>query len=185
MTKTMHRWTTWWQDDLPCQFSMQRTQENAAYLVSILGESWLRRGLTSPGATNHPLLQRWLTDGAGSFLELNSLAEDLRLIESTSGVEIIIGDLLDAKQCEAAWHVIHSAALFARSDGITVAKFFPKTDRIVPDFLLRIGKKSLAVEAKILTTSEKEDTFVRYASDLCDKIFTTLYLNKLYTHQYS
>ena len=37
------RWTRWWQDDLPCEFSQARTEENKIYLIKTLEEKWLKK----------------------------------------------------------------------------------------------------------------------------------------------
>jgi hypothetical protein len=163
-------WTIWWQTDLPCEFSQERAVENCAYLVSLLGKEWLRTGITKPGPKNHPLLARWLENGAGAFLQLNLLAEDVRVLENIGGVEAVLGDLRDSALFFPTWHVLHSAALFERALKGTVVKFFPQNDRIVPDYLLSNGGKDVPVEAKLLTQSEPEGAFGRYGKKLCEEL---------------
>lgn len=83
----------------------------------------------------------------------------------------MIRDLLAAELCRSTWHVIHCAAMFARSNGTRVQKFFPQTSEILPDFLLDAEGLLIAVEAKLLTKSEKEEKFESWASDLAKQIF--------------
>jgi len=163
-------WVTWWQNDLPCRFSPQRAIENSKYLLEVIGSDWVTRSTSFPGATNHPLLQRWLNNGAGSFIELNSLAEDLRLLQSVPGLQTVIEDLRDAARCLPTWHVIHSAALFERSEKGIVAKFFPQTDMTAPDFLLKNSSGEIPVEAKLLVESKINEDFQRYAEELSSAI---------------
>src|SRR5687767_7878416 len=117
-------WTTWWQTDMPCLFSPQRATQNREYLVESIGNRWLNQSISKPGRENNAQLQRWISNGAGSFLELNLLAEDLRVLDSITGIEVVIDDLRDAARCLPAWHVLHSAALFERKIKGTVVTFF-------------------------------------------------------------
>jgi len=165
-TNTNAPWTTWWQIDLPCLFSQERAAENCKYLIDSIGGRWLSQSTEKPGAKNHPLLDRWLTNGACSFLELNLLAEDLRILDGISGIEIVIEDLRDAALCLPTWHMLHSAALFERKIKGAVRKFFPQVDKVTPDFLLSNNGYEIPVEAKLLTKSESEEVFEGYAENL-------------------
>ena len=55
-------WATWLQVDLQCIFSPNRTEENKNYLIKILGEKWLKKRVVKVGATNHPIIQKWISD---------------------------------------------------------------------------------------------------------------------------
>lgn len=87
------------------------------------------RSIENPAAKNHPFMDRWLTNGANSFLELNLWAEDLRVLENVPDVGTVVDDLRNAARCLPARHVLHTAALFERRVKGTVAKFFQQTDK--------------------------------------------------------
>jgi hypothetical protein len=163
-------WTTWWETDLPCQFSKERAQENCDYLLGKLSPGILK-GIGNPGTQNHPLFECWRSNGAISFLEMNALAEDLRCIDAVPGIDEIIRDLLASELCKPTWHVIHSAAMFARGNGNRIVQFFPQTSEKFPDFLLEAKGLPIAVEAKLMTKSEKEADFEKWAKDLVKLIF--------------
>lgn len=127
--------------------------------------------MANPGRNNHPLLQRWGNNGAGSFLEVNSLAEDLRLLEGVRGLQAVVSDLRHAQRCQPAWHVIHSAALIARSSTAVIKKFFPQTHETLPDFAIQHEAIEVAVEAKLLLQSDAEIEFGKYASKLQEDLF--------------
>ena len=167
-------WTTWWQDDLPCEFSQERAAQNCSFLSDRLGTAWIQNGLASPGRGNHPILQRWASNGVGAFLELNALAEDLRLIDSVPGIEQVILDLRNSQRCRSAWHVVRSAARFARGGSAMVKQFLPQTDDKIPDFLIDDHGLGIAVEAKILTKSVIEERFSDYANSIIQEIFETI-----------
>ena len=160
-------WTTWWQTDLPCQFSQTECCANSAFLTEVLGESWIEKAATTH--SNHPLGMEWATNGAGAFLQLNALADDIRLIRTAPGFNAVLDDLRDGKQCRAAWHVVRTAAMFARG-GASVCEFFRQTDVKVPDFVIRASSRKINVEAKLLLNSDKEEAFTNFASPLLDTI---------------
>ena len=116
-----HPWSTWWETDLPCQFSRERALENCDYLLEKLPN--IAKALDSPGVQNHPLFQCWRNNGAMSFLEINALAEDLRCIDAVPGINEVIRGLLSSELCKPTWHVIHSAAMFAREKGNRMSRF--------------------------------------------------------------
>jgi len=130
-----HPWSTWWQTDLPCQFSKERALENCEYLIKTLGSD-ITKKVESPGAKNHPLFQCWRSNGAMSFLEMNALAEDLRCVDVVPGVEDVIRDLLDSERCKPAWHVIHCSAMFVRGEGNRLVRFLPADIGKVSRFLI-------------------------------------------------
>lgn len=68
-----------------------------------------------------------------------------------------------AEECAAAWHVLHSAALFARALNQRVT---------VPDFVVQAaGGELIYVEAKLLMRSEIEEDFVTYAKQIQSRVF--------------
>ena len=160
-------WTTWWQTDLPCRFSQTESCANSMFLTEVLGGSWIEKAVTTH--SNHPVGTEWATNGAGAFLQLNALADDIRLIRTALGFNAVLDDLRDGKQCRAAWHVIRTAAMFARG-GAPVCEFFPQTDVKVPDYVIRASSRQINVEAKLLLSSDKEETFINFASPLLDTI---------------
>jgi len=162
-------WTTWWQEDIPCRFSREDAARNCQFLTNILGPGWLQKALAPSG--KHPLLSEWMTNGANAFLLLNALAEDTRLLASISGFDQILRDLRDGKRCLSAWHVIRGAAMFQRA-GAAVTSFYEQTDDPVPDFSIRFGSNEGNVEAKLLTKSDLEEEFEKYAKPLQETIFT-------------
>jgi hypothetical protein len=164
-------WSTWSQDDLPCLFSQGQALNNAAYLAQKLGERWLENGLANPGHENHPVFLRWSTAGANAFLELNSLAEDLRLLDTKPGFDSLLMDLRHTDRATSAWHTAHAAALFERAQPSAVTEFPLQKSALVPDFLLRVGGSTLACEAKFLAVSEKEQAFSVYAESVKELLF--------------
>lgn len=106
-----------------------------------------------------------------SFLEMNALAEDLRCIDTVPGINEVIRDLLSSELCKPTWHVIHSAAMFARGKGNRIIKFFPQTSEKFPDFLLEAKGLPVAVEAKLMTKSEKEADFEKWAKGVVKEVF--------------
>jgi hypothetical protein len=161
-------WATWWQDDLPCLFTRDQAAKNHALLVEILDGSWLS---AADHLSPHSILSRWANGGAGSFLEVNALADDVRLVRNVPGFETVLHDLKTASTTESAWHVVHGAALFERRTPGSVVQFFPQTDVSLPDFLLRLAGADIPVEAKLLTRSQAEQEFNRYGQELTKRIF--------------
>jgi hypothetical protein len=160
-------WTTWWQADLPCYFTREAANGNCAFLVDTIGKEWLQRSLAP--RSGHPLIAEWMTKGANSFLLLNALAEDLRLLVSVSRIDDVLKDLRHPRRCRAAWHVIKAAAMFQRG-GATVLEFFAQSNQKVPDFSVRFNSAEANVEAKLLTESDVEVAFTNYASPLVDRL---------------
>lgn len=167
-------WSSWWQTDLPCEFTQEEARTNCEFLTEILGEAWLDKAPTVPAASNHPLLAKWITKGAGSFLQLNGLAEDIRVVKDRPGFDTVLHDLKNALSTDSAGHVIHGAALFERHAPGSVIQFFPQTSDSIPDFLVRAGGADLAAEAKLLTRSEAEESFEAYGQSLVDHVLANV-----------
>ena len=164
-------WSTWWQEDLPCFFSQQQTARNRDFLTETLGQSWLQKAL---GPTSqHPLVIEWMTAGANSFLQLNALAEDIRILQSVRGLDAVLEDLRLGEQSLSTWHVLRAAAMFCRA-GARVDEFFAQSSVKVPDFSLSYHSVQANVEAKLLTTSEIEESFHEYAKPILDRIFVQI-----------
>lgn len=164
-------WIKWWQTDLPCAFSQARAEQNCAYLTALLSSSWLEKGVDSPGYANHPVFQRWKGGGANAFLELNTLAEDAKVLDQVPGFDQVVADLRDIEGSEPAWHVIHAAAMFERAAPKTVIEFLAQVGSPIPDFRMRAGGKIISCEAKALMASDKEQAFYDFAVPLVEKVF--------------
>ena len=106
-----------------------------------------------------------------SFLEMNALAEDLRCVDAVPGIEDVIRDLHVSERCKPAWHVIHCSAMFVRGEGNRLVRFYPQTSEKFPDFLLELNGLPIAVEAKLMTKSEKEEYFGKWAGNLVKQVF--------------
>jgi hypothetical protein len=159
-------WTKWWEDGLPCRFSPEDAKKNQAFLEDILGRDWLQRAVGSKG---HPLISEWTGNGAGAFLNLNALAEDIRLIAKVPHFDTVLEDLRDSRRYHSARHVMRVAAMFGRA-GVTVSKFYAQTASKIPDLALSFKSTAANVEAKLLTMSEVEETFSNYAKSLMEQI---------------
>tara|TARA_R110000787_G_C13425946_1_gene445247 strand:+ start:1807 stop:3006 length:1200 start_codon:yes stop_codon:yes gene_type:complete len=177
-------WTNWWQDDLPCEFDKSETKKNNQYLIELLGENWLEKRI-GRGNKHHPLLKRWMNNGANSYLELNSLAEDIQLIENKPDFETILKDLKSMNTCKATWHVIRCAAMFERCEKGVVSRFHPQTSEASPDFSLNIGGNEYSVECKLLVESECEVEFGRYSDNLLQSIKSSVLAEELIYPQIS
>lgn len=163
-------WTKWWQDDIPCRFSPGEATENAAYLTHLLGSSFLNAANHPVAEVRHPILQRWKTCGAGAFLELNTLASDLKVVSGADGFETVVHDLKNPNTCASTWHTVHAAALLGRAPGTQVERFFPQADESLPDFLVLHQGQKVMCEAKLLAKSGQEEAFEAYASQLSQRI---------------
>jgi hypothetical protein len=110
----------------------------------------------------------------GSHLELNALAEDLRVIESAPGLPEVLEDFRNSDRCLATWHTIHAAALLARADGVQLIRFFPQTGDTAPDFLIQTSEGQFACEAKLLAESDIAKRFSIYAKLLSGAIKSSI-----------
>lgn len=159
-------WYDWNQIDLPCIFSRERAQENRAFLQQTFAA--VSPAIDSP--RRGPLQKTWQTTGAGAFLEINSLAEDLRLLQHTAGVASVLRDLADARLCQPTWHMVHTAALFERARAGTVVNFIEAQNDDAPDFIVQLDGDQVPVEAKLLTLSTDEERFQSAARQIADAI---------------
>lgn len=117
------------------------------------------------------MLRQWFSQDPTTFLVLNALAEDLRLLADVEGMQTIIGDLKNRARFEPTRHVVQSAALFARARKESVIRFFPQTSESLPDFEITIDGNTIAVEAKALLMSDIEQQVSRHAERLLQCIF--------------
>ncbi|MFT6791758.1 MAG: hypothetical protein ACJA04_000971 [Cellvibrionaceae bacterium] len=177
-------WTKWWQDDFPCEFDKAKTNKNNQYLIKLLGENWLKKRILRNHRC-HPLLMRWLSNGCYSYLELNALAEDIRLIENKPNFKTILNGLKSKNTCIATWHVIHCAAMFERGEKCVVSRFHAQTSKTSPDFSLNIDGKYYPVECKRLIESDYEVEFNKYAKKLLTSIKSSILTGKLIYPQIS
>jgi len=118
----------------------------------------LRPALASRGLAN--------TTGAIAFLEINWLAEDLRLLEDKSGFRPLLRDLCDDQLFLSTRHMLHSAALFERARPGAVLEFVIAGDDEAPDFVADISGDRVPVEAKLLMLSDDEQRFVSVAKQV-------------------
>jgi hypothetical protein len=167
-------WTTWWQTDLPSQFSPERARENADFLVGALGSEWLRRATSTAGDSAHPIARAWMQNGANAFFDLNSLAEDLRHVIETPGIKGVVADLRRKGICQATWHAVHVAALLTRDPGQRLLEFYDQDDQSKPDFRIEIDNEKLAVEAKRFYPSLIQERFETFATPVCETIVKTV-----------
>ncbi len=164
-------WTLWWQDDLPCQFSTERARENAAFLGEILGADWIRRVTTHPGADHHPFALRWLTRGAGAFMEMNCLAEDIRVLDGIPGLDSVIANLRKTEEFLSSRLVVHVAAILERGRRGSVRRFPEAGSAPVPDILMEgQGGDEWPVEVKMMERSYVEEEILRFARAVAEEI---------------
>lgn len=166
-------WAKRWQEDFPCVFSSEHTKENCKYLISLLGESWIEKRSHRQGGT-HPLISMWLTRGSGSYVRLNALAEDCKLLDKKPGFEIALGNLRRTPQYHSSLHVLHSAALFERSRPGSVLEIEPSTEDLSHDFTVADGSVEIFVEAKYLQNSAKAQGFGAWSSSCSESAGTIL-----------
>ena len=146
------------------------------FFIDIIGADWLTNRVKHQSYDAHPIIQRWTGKGAGHYLELNGLAEDLRLLHFKPGFEHVLKDLKESQLCFSTWHMVHSAALFERANPGTVQLFFPQASESVPDFLLRFQSFDIPVEAKLLTKSDKEALFESWSAEIQRELFEKVLL---------
>lgn len=160
-------------DSKPSSFTAGRAEENLAYLLTSLDSTWMDRALSRSGYQDHPILREWAQSDLGSFLSINTLAEDLRSLEGSPGLHEVLLDLKSARRAQATRHVLHSAAFFARG-GWAVERFFPQTSDKLPDYQLCKAGKHVAVEAKLLEMTDVEKAFNQYADALMSRLSRTV-----------
>lgn len=165
-------WFKNWPPELQCSVLPGRAAENADYLRNTLGQKWVDKRAAQPD--RHPLSTDWRSGGAEAFLRLNTLAEDLRLLAATPGIETLIRDLKGVSSFKPAVHTVHVAALFARA-GNEVLKFYPPSNESVPDFDIAIEGRRTAVEAKQLTKSGYELAFGRAADGVQEAVLRAVF----------
>ena len=161
-------WTNWYSDDIPCAFSRERTYANATFLSANLSAEFI--AFPQRARSAHPLLSLWDDSGPTSLLMLNSLAEDMRLLETKPNLAAVVHDLRDADACLPAWHTLRTAALLERARVNTVVEFVKAQNDTVPDFVIDVAGTRVPVETKLLMTSEIEDEFQRSAKLISNAI---------------
>lgn len=154
-------WHEWYQDDLPCEFSSARANDNYSYLCHLLGSEFLCDNVAS--TTRNALLRTWNTTDASAFLQLNALAEDLRVLEGKPRLSCVLRDLCCDRLCLPTWHMIHTAAMFERARANAVFEFVEAGGDESPDFVVDINGDRVPVEAKLLTKSDDERRFISIA----------------------
>ena len=132
---------------------------------------WIKRGIAYAQNERHPILQDWSRAGYDSFLWLNALADDLRVLEGVRGLDAVLKDLRNTKLYKPTRHVLHSAALFARA-GNVIERFYPQTSNALPDYEIVVDSKRVAVEAKILLRSDVEQRFGYYAEGFVKQLYS-------------
>jgi hypothetical protein len=152
------------------QFPVDQARRNFELLRQLLGPKFLSTVNQAPRYIRHPIIQKWISSSPDSYLHLNALAEDLRVVAEADGIQHVLADLRDVDRCNATWHALHVAALFGRAQGAKVDRFFPQTDESLPDFHVSTPVGSFACEAKALASSGTERAFGDYARQLSSRI---------------
>ena len=109
MPQRLAPWTTWSADDLPCQFSTAQAVDNADLLASILPAEF--HGRSGRQRKEHRLLQAWDAAEPNAYLDLNALAEDLRLVHAKRGFHSVLRELIDPNSFSSARHTIRVSDL--------------------------------------------------------------------------
>lgn len=168
-------WPQTWPTSTDCQFSVERAEANARYLEAVFGKPWVEKGVQRQwAAKEHPVVSAWRWGGGEHFLQLNALAEDLRLVENTPGFAGVLRELKQPKDYYPTRHMLRAAALIKRG-GNALTKFFPAGSDTVPDFEVMITGTRVPVEAKLLTQSQPWRDFCTKAVDLRDAVIRDLY----------
>jgi len=164
-------WYDWYQTDLPCQYSQAEAAKAREYLQAILGSEFIAQ----QGAirTTHPLLKEWDTNGGNAFLQLNGLADDVRLLCDKPGIDKVLTDIREEQLCLPSWHLLHTAALFERARRGSVVEFLEGGDAERPDAIVDVAGSRLPLEAKLLTQSEDEERFGHTAQLIDDGVSTS------------
>jgi hypothetical protein len=162
-------WVNGWSADYPAIFDTARALENRDFLVDKLGKTWFEKRSNRKGGS-HPFVNTWLAQGVGSFIQINVFAEDLRLLEKKPGFQQVLDEFKRVPQAKAAQHVLHTAALFERSDRCSVTEFEPKGSGRRNDFKVATESITLVVEAKRLQDSEQSMRFRRWAQEVLEKV---------------
>lgn len=165
--------------EVPTIFQTPRASSNLELLKKELGPRFLTGAGHAPSSIKHPILQRWVTNGVSAFIELNSLAEDIRCVHKAQGFEHVLHDLKQAKTCMATWHTLHSAALLARGPLSHVERFFPQTHESLPDFMLRSPDGLVACEAKHLAVSGHQETFSVFSERLSSLVESLVFKDEI------
>ncbi|MEO8315852.1 MAG: hypothetical protein ABI645_13790 [Pseudomonadota bacterium] len=151
-------WYEWAQPDLPCFFAPDRARSNSDFLQETLGTRFWERKSRS-----NPMLTLWDEKNPHAFLQLNALAEDLRLVAHKPGSAILLSDLRSRNAQESARHTVHTAALFERARVGSLVRFVEARNDTVPDYLVNLDGTAVAVEAKLVVTSTIEQAFGKVA----------------------
>jgi hypothetical protein len=162
-------WYEWAQHDLPSFFSPARAKDNADFLRQALTPRFIERRSRA-----HPLHKLWDTTGPDSFLQLNSLAEDLRLLVGKRGVQSVIEDFRAMSMEQSARHTIRTAALFERACSRALICFLDARNDTTPDYVVDVGGLKVPVEAKMVVTSTTDDAFQRSSQIAIDRIQAAL-----------
>lgn len=118
----------------------------------------------------HPIHADWRNGHASSFLTLNALAEAVRRLEAVPEFDTVLFDLRQPRLYTSALHVIRCADLIARSHGVSVRRFFAQGQETVPDFTIDSESREYPVEAKLLTGSDTEELFKKWAAPVIDAL---------------
>lgn len=163
-------WTQWRAtDELPCAFSPEAAADNAAYLGSAFPKGFIT-SRSGPARSRHPMLRMWDTPSVNSFLYLNGLAEDLRLLQDVPLVSTIVRDLRDKNLFEPTRHTLRTAGLFERGKTGSVIEFMQSPHGTVPDFVVDLDSRRVPVEAKRLEASWVQEAFAKHASSVSDAV---------------
>lgn len=154
-------WTTWDENDPPHMFTSDEARENSEVLLRLLSYEFLSSSRRTE--MRHPIRQNWMRSTAHSFLLLNALADDLRLLMNKPALTAVLRDLRDEHTYESARHTLRVAALFERAVAGSVLRFIDARNDTAPDFVVAPHGKEVPVEAKLLMESEIEKLFNKTA----------------------
>lgn len=164
----------WEGDKIRCSITRERSLENFQYLDEMVSKGWIANSLGYDGFKNHPFLRTLSQCEPDSYLRMNLLVEDLRILANCDGLSTVINDLKKKGTSLAALHVIHSAANFARGVNQEVTRFYNQNEETNPDFEVNANGNVLAVEAKRFVESESQLAFADKAKIIVDDIVSNI-----------
>lgn len=166
-------WYNSWPSHIECSITPERAEQNARFLEGIFRQGWIQRALLRN--EQHPLINMWRSAGDQlAFLQLNTLAEDLRQLADVRGLGSLIADLKRRSGYIPAAHTVHVASLFSRA-GNPVQKFFAPGKVTVPDFEAMLSGVRVPIKAKQLTTSEPARRFSAAAFALKERLAAAIF----------
>lgn len=160
-------WTQWrTEGSVPCCFDEGAAPERAERLLGYFGSQFFTPVSRPLNELRHPVLKAWKQNSLASFIELSSLASDMKAVENVPGFGEVVRDLRDSARYAPTRHALRWAANLARAEGTQLIQFFSQTGRRTPDFEISVRGLGAFCEAKLLAPSENQDRFAQYALQL-------------------